>query len=468
MNKERIKSLALALLVMMNFVLGGKILTDEKLWPYGYNFFLSLKNSEFLKAITNSTDRKITKAHLTKPEQIIVNTGDQTSRIAIKPNDEIFSEISIAADELISEALKNEAKNIFFAPKSEWVSVLGGKSVCLNYAVPYNTKLFGEFFGADTSVLSSFVQSFARIVITEERAVYFEDFKTGNFYKTESRHNSDRLVSIINKTRSLYRENDKIINYAVDLKFDEAFGSQKAVLSPAVPVYSTSVKLPGLTPVNPLKNAGGDFDRDIIDEILPVFKINAGNVRRYSEVDGTMVFVENNGILKIHPDGELYYQSTDSNGFYLSSGESYTETVSALADLADRVNAACMEKCDLYLSDTLTVDGETVTFDYRAEGIPVNIDNDGRHRNAVTAEIKGGSLTSYRQILKNYIPCGEFYETSAYIEALDSAIEEYVHNMNNIEIQKVFLSYSDNGESPIKADWETKVKSIVINKEDMK
>ena len=107
MNKERIKSLALALLVMMNFVLGGKILTDEKLWPYGYNFFLSLKNSEFLKAITNSTDRKITKAHLTKPEQIIVNTGDQTSRIAIKPNDEIFSEISIAADELISEALKN-------------------------------------------------------------------------------------------------------------------------------------------------------------------------------------------------------------------------------------------------------------------------------------------------------------------------------------------------------------------------
>jgi len=70
-------------LVMMNFVLGAKILTDKKLWPYGYNFFVSLENFKIIEAFTGASDKQITKTHLTMPEQIIVNTGDQTTRIAL-------------------------------------------------------------------------------------------------------------------------------------------------------------------------------------------------------------------------------------------------------------------------------------------------------------------------------------------------------------------------------------------------
>ena len=42
MNKERLKSITLVCLIFLNFVLGGLIVTDKKLWPSGYNFFISL------------------------------------------------------------------------------------------------------------------------------------------------------------------------------------------------------------------------------------------------------------------------------------------------------------------------------------------------------------------------------------------------------------------------------------------
>lgn len=463
MNRERVKSFALALLVVMNFVLGGKIFTDEKLWPYGYNFFLSIRNSGILKAITNSNDGRMTKAHLTMPEQIIVNTGDQTSRIAMKPDDEFFEEINSETTEIIVRALKS--KDIYFSPKNEWVLALGDKSLCLNYAFCYDTAFFGEFFDIEPQDLLTYVEGFSKIIITTGGTVYFEDLKSGNFYRAETYYNTEKLAELINKVKNTYNNNSEIINYATDLKFDEAFGNQKAVLSPAVPVYSNSVELPELVSVNPLKDENGNLNKEIIDAVLSVFKINASNVRRYSEADGTLVFVENNSILKVSPDGMIYYQSTDSQGFYLSSGESYAETVNALADFADKVNNACMEECELYLSEVSAE--KTVCFDYRVGGMPVSINHD-ECKHAVNAEIKNGALTSYTQLLRNYIPGKEIRETSSYIEALDNVIEDYEDNMNSIEIQKVFLYYNDNGENPIRADWQAKVKSIVINREDMK
>jgi len=462
MSRERIKSFVLVSLVMINFILGAKILTDKKLWPYGYNFFISLENSDILHALTGSQDKKTARANITKPEQIIVNTGDQTSRIAINPDDEIFQDIYTVTGDILSDVLKNETKSISFAPKDEWVSVLNGKSVCLNFAIPYDTVLFGEFFGTDASSLSAFVPSLSKIVIADNALVYFEDYKTGDFYKTESTHSFSKLVSIINKSKNLYQNNNSIINYSVDLKFDEAFGSQKAVLSPTVAVYSTPVKMPILTAVNPLVNKNNGFDKEIIEKILSVFKINSNTVRRYPEADGTMVFVENDGILKISPDGVIRYQSTDSDGFSLNSDNTYIDTLTALADFADRLNNACLTDSDLYISQIPSSQNEKVTFDYRANGVPVKTEFKD-YKNAVTAEIKNGAMTSYVHVLRKYISGTELYEIPGYIESLDAAIENYSHSMNNIEIQKMYISYIDDGSfSPKPADWKTQVKSIVI------
>ncbi len=467
MNKERIKSFVLVCLVMINFILAAKILTDKKLWPYGYNFFVSLEKSDILKVFTYSQDKKAAKTHIATPEQIIVNTGDQTSRIAINPDNEIFSEISLAADEILNIALNSDSKNIFFSTKSEWVSELNGRSLCLNYDIPYETTLFGKFFDADASALSEYLPSLSRIIISENGSVYFEDFNSGNFYKAQTSLNPKKLVSIIDKTKNMYSDNQTIINYSVDLKFDETFGSQKAALSPTVLVYSTPVNMPLVMAINPLLSPNNTLNFETIDKILSIFDINANTVRRYPEVNGTMVFVENDGILKIHPDGVIRYQSTDSRGFSISSGNSYAETLIGIAEFAHSLNAASSSDTDIYLSSEIFENSQKVTFDYRASGVGVEMDFD-KYKNAITAEITSdGFLTSYTHVLRNYIPGSTLLQTPEYIKTLDEAIEKYSMDMNNIEIQKIYISYTDSGSfTPKSAKWKTKVKSIVIDENE--
>lgn len=456
MNKERAKSFLLTFLVLMNFVLGIKVLTEKKLWPTGYNFF-SLDNINLLKLFSSTNETKNTKTHLTMPQEIIINTGDQTSRIAVNSSKEIFYEIFSAAEECISTALSAETKEIVFFDKSEWVSVLNGKSVCLNYPAKYDMCIFGKLYNVDATALSSFVPLFSKIVVSQDNAVFFEDYKSGNFYKVPIRNRENNLLSLINKAKSLNTNNDAIINYAVDLKFDEAIGNQKMVLSPTIPVYSTPVSIPVLTSSNPLIFENGELNKEIADKILSVFKINSNTVRRYTEVNGTIVFVENNGILKIHSSGLIHYQSTASTGFNISSGSSYTSTLSAAADFADKVSAAFGMKQDLYLSGTVSENEKKINFDYRSGGIPV----DTNIGNAISMEIKNGYMTSYTQYIRNYSQGNELYEAPIYIEELDRAIEYYSKDMNNIEICEMYLAYNDdNSDTQKNVIWKIKVKSI--------
>lgn len=466
MSRERVKSFVLICLVMMNFVLGSRILTDKKLWPNGYNFFSSLENINLLKFFSAASEVKNTKTHLAMPQEIIINTGDQTSRIAVNSSEDLFYDIYNAASSCVAKALSAEARQITLSQKSEWVSVLNGQSVCFNYPVRYDTRLFGEFYNTNSAALSFYVPALSRIVISQDKSVFFEDYASGSFYKVGVESGGREIMSLINKAKSVKSTSGAIINYSVDLKFDEAIGNQKAVLSPTVPVYSTPVKVPVLNSSNPLTDENGGLNKGVTEKILSLFKINPNTVRRYTEVSGTVVFVENNGILKIHPSGLLQYQSTASSGFSLSPGGSYTESISALADFADKLSAACALEQELYISGPVVSPSENVTFDYRSGGIPINI-NIGTGKHAISAEIKNGYMTSYEQYIKNYFQGSETYYAPLYIEALDSAIENYSKDMNNIEIRAMYLVYNDdNTEAQKDAVWKTEVKSIDLSEEE--
>lgn len=467
MSRERTKSFVLAILVMINFILGAKILSDKKLWPSGYNFFSFIENTDLYKRIKNQ-DKPVTKTHITMPQQIFVNTGDQTSRILIKPNEEIFQQIYSSASESIASALKAGEKNIRPAKKEEWVSALNGRSLYFSYAVEYDTRLFGEFFALDSSALAEAVPSFMRIIVTTDKTVLFEDFKSGVFYIVNIGASPKELIREIDSLHSASSGNE-IINYSVDLKFDESLGSQTATLSPAAPVYSTPMRFPIVRAENPLLSPTGEIDENIVDKILSVFRINSNTVRRYYETSGTMVFVENNGILKIHPSGVISYQSTASSGFSLSTDNSYIDSVTALANFTDKITAAASADNDLYLSKSLSEKSTYVTFNYRSCGIPVNIDIDNL-KHAVSAEIKNGSLISYTQLLRRYAPISdETFELQPFITALDNAVEKYSNDINNIEIQYIYPVYADNGtQSYYGAEWFTEIKSIIINEEEIR
>lgn len=472
MNKERLKSITLVGLILMNFVLGGIIMTDKKLWPHGYNFFISLENSFPMQFFADLKNRFGTvpaaKTHLSMPENIIINTGYQTTRFSVNAKDPIFSDLTAAANKILASTL-SASDDLTHVDREEWYSALTAKSVYLSYPVDYEAGLFAQFLGVKNHKLPSNIRTISKIVIstTAPAAVYLEDSATSQYYRLFAESSTEPLLELISTYQA---QNDtgstesSIINYSFDLRFDQAFGGQKAILSPMIPIYSNPQNAALLSISNPLLNEDGSRDEAVIDRILKVFSINPTNARRYTEADGTIVFVENNGILKIDTNGLLSY-TAKGTGTRLSRNASTYNTVSEIADLVDSVSNAVLSERNLYVSSPLTENTQTVTFDYLAEGLPVQLKNNITGH-AVTVETENGRLLRYEQLLRRYTPAGMSVETPAYINALDDAIATYSASMNEIVIDKMYLCYTDTGTAPyLAADWAVQVRSVVIGAE---
>ena len=129
--KERFRSILLIVLVGLNFVLGGKILSDKKLWPSGYNFFITSENKLF-QLLFPSGGADSTKTHLGAPTEIMVNTGDQTTRFSVNANAEAFDELFREISKILADSFRTEEKNIAKISKEEWNNVLNSKSVRKN------------------------------------------------------------------------------------------------------------------------------------------------------------------------------------------------------------------------------------------------------------------------------------------------------------------------------------------------
>ena len=118
MRKEQFKSILLVFLIMMNFVLGSKILIEKKLWPDGYNFFSNAGNTQIGRLYTSiinyfsSPDQPETQVFL--PDKIIINTGDQTTRTSLNSGEEEFFELCYEAEKIIRSAFN--AKMMIFHP----------------------------------------------------------------------------------------------------------------------------------------------------------------------------------------------------------------------------------------------------------------------------------------------------------------------------------------------------------------
>ncbi|MDD6214213.1 MAG: hypothetical protein PUB42_03405 [Firmicutes bacterium] len=448
MNKERIKSGVLIILILSNMVLAGKVLINKKLWPSGYNFFSNFTH-------VSKKDDTSTAAHLAAPIKIIVNTGYQSSRFDYNRSDGYFSEICDAAGLSFSQAFsQGTAKTTISA--DEWYAALTAKSIYFSYPCEYSIQTFSQLLGINCTDSENIV--FSNLIISDTGNVYVENSANGTFFKYHT-SNAD-IAPIIAGVRDDNNNEESIINYSFDLNFDKTFGNEKTLLSPLIPVYSAPVSAEKLVAENPLMPSTNEFDMSAIEKTLSVFSINTNAVSRYTEADGTLVFVENNGILKISPDGILDFSASDS-GIRLTQSESsdLCTTVTALAAFVDEINSSADLQKDMTITSSLADAGETnFSFSYLVNGLPVVYQN----RDAVSATVENGRLKKYTQVLRKYSGTNKFSDSPTYIDALDSAILRYQSSMSEIHITKIYLSYIDNlsiGEK--NADWYVDIDNVV-------
>ena len=458
MNKERIKNLLLVFLIAMNFILGSRILFERKLWPSGYNFFSNLGNWEITSIYQDIksffANDTIYKSRFLSPDKIIINTGDQTTRLSINPSDTEFNPILEEAYIVLQKALSDDTISTAQISRNEFYSALTSGSVYLEYSANYSAELFARLIGTNYESMTKIPNTFSDVAISysPKTCVYIADIENDLFYKMNVNKSSEDLVMKLGECVESRQDNHAIINYSYDLKFDQPFGAQKTTLNPLIQVYSYAEEYPTIVSKNPT------LDKNILDSILKVFEMNPNTMSRYTQAGGTTVFVENNATLKIDKDGYLEYEKM------LTTSEVNDEysVLTSVASIADGVNKTIKNDNAMSISKTYTSPSGTIALDYVAGGLRVDIDSE-KLSHAVEAKIENGQLKSYKQLIRSYEVTSNKTKPFEFLEALDLAISEYSKSMNEIYINKMYIGYKDNTELGEKnAQWIVNVDNVII------
>ena len=466
MTKGRVKNILLVFLMVMNFVLGSRILIEKKLWPVGYNFFSNIGNIELSKLYTNIrnyfADDDIYKSMVFAPEKIVINTGDQTTRTAITSAQSDFDGIVEEASNVLKSALSQEASFVTQVTAEEVYSALASTSVYLEYPLGLSPGLFSKMLGTQNNAFTATDVKFSDAVIVHKprNEVYLADREKNVYYRISVQKNNEKLGELVENCTVKYgKEATSAINYSFDLKFDKPFGAQKTTLNPFVLIYFTVPEYPIINAQNPIISENV-VNEALIDNILRVFNINASTMRRYTEAGGTIVFVENNAILKLDKNGYLEYQATDGGFEISSSGDEHANIVN-VASLASKINGIVDSNCSVRMAENEGTEKNKYIFDYIVSGIPVKINTD-KLSSGIEAVVDDGVLKSYKQLIRKYEVTGNKAALPEFFTALDGAIAKYSESMNEINIDKMYFGYNDNGEDGEKsADWIVKVDNVI-------
>lgn len=459
MNKERIKNLLLVFLIAMNFILGSRILIDKKLWPSGYNFFSNTGNWEITKIYQGIKNLfgsdTIYKSRLLSPEKIIINTGDQTTRLSLDAHDEEFDGILDEAYAVLQKAFSDNTQTPAVISKEDFYSSLASSSIYLEYPAAYSPTLFARLIGTESDIELNIPDGFSQLVISysPKTSVFITNSKNNSFYRINVDKNCEELVFKLGECLENNQAEHPVINYSFDLKFDMPFGTQKTTISPLVQIYSTPEEYPVVLSKNPIFD-GESVNEDILNEILKVFSINPNTMSRYTEAGGTAVFVANNATLKIDKSGYLEYEKSTPTA---ESGDDYS-FIASVSTLADGVNKAVGNDYAMCISDI----SNEVMLDYVAGGMRVYLNSD-KLSNGVEATAENGQLKTYKQLLRSYETQSRVSAPTEFMAALDDAISEYSKSMNEININKMSIGYNDsilNGE--LNAEWIVDVDNVIV------
>lgn len=468
MRNERIKTVALAFLVVMDCVLASRILIEKKLWSTGYNFFSNIGKFQISSIYTNIksyfTDTDSLSAQVFYPEKIVINTGDQTTRTSLNSSEEEFEEILNGADELLKSAVAAGAENVITVKPEELYSALSSDSIYIDFPADFSPQLLAKILGTQNNAFHDESISFSDAVISlsSRTEIYLLDRSKGMCCKINVTKQDNKLAGMVSEYEKKHTgQVDSAINYSFDLKFDKPFGAQKTTLNPLILVYSVSPEFPIINSRNPIVEEER-INESVLKNILKVFNINSSTMNRYTEAGGTVVFVENNAILKIDKNGYIDYQATDGGIEISSTGGDYTN-ITNISSIASEINNAVGNDSHIRISGIDKSESNTYVFDYITAGIPVKVQTD-KISSGVRAEVKDGMLTSYRQLIRRYEITGGREPLPEFFSALDNVISRYSEFMNEINIDKMYFGYKDNGkEGNIGASWVVKVDNVIAD-----
>ena len=242
------------------------------------------------------------------------------------------------------------------------------------------------------------------------------------------------------------------------LRILETLGGAKCTLaieeknlnvSPETLMLSEKVSSFTLNGYNPVEQ----FSEDQMLALLKVFNMNYNTCGKYTEQDGTRVFIEDLVILKVAPDGYITYtsdynESDTLGGITLSGANDRAQVLDSTDAIVSRLMSLAGGEAKMYLRD-IRRDGNAWYAEYGHSfgGIPID-----RHISGHSAQfvIFSGRVSRLEFYMRRFESAGTI------IYPLPPRIA--IASVTGGEGAEISLRYTDGGSSGIDAQWYTKIK----------
>lgn len=426
MKRERLKTAALVLLVACSIILTVNKWFSEKLWPDGYNFFSNLTNYFSFGEKTVKKSYYLSKENISNPSEIVVTNGDLRG-VYTHTSEDYNSMVGTVKDTL---KIALSSKEFVLSDAEKWKGALKGVSLYVTYPVAYDTAVFAAVM--DTQIAQFGISAMKEFIITPADPITGKNFL---YIKDAS---ADKYICA---TLDFAAQTDELIAryakssvgeyaYSFELNFDTKSDTveQKIVIEPQVILSISPVTKASVTKINYFDGIANN--RPLYSKFLRAFGFNTTNIRKYVNVDNSIVFAENYGSITMYPDGLLEYSALDdSKGISLTSSAnpSFYDSFIGCIEFVNKVWDTACGDCSMNInlaSLTKEENGFKLAIDYYADGMIAVSKADGstaheKISHAIEITVKNSKIVSYRQLVNGYVSNGDSIECTGIIEALD-------------------------------------------------
>jgi hypothetical protein len=244
--------------------------------------------------------------------------------IGITCNDEITRDVYLSASDYIKYIFGNNyicEKTI--SGEAEWKACLTGDNyIYIKYPASLPSDVIYTFFNSKSIAYNA--GSSNDIVFIREMFLMF-DYYGEDLYGIHAVTRDDNgNVAVFdynynNKEPRQYFKIDNILSYYGNSLFYgfEFAENNKSISNYTLPLNDTTIILnKNITAreISVTHRLGELFQGTPADSILKQFGYNPDKVIPYPDPDGTIVYVENHGVLRIQPDNTISYKATGDNG----------------------------------------------------------------------------------------------------------------------------------------------------------
>ncbi len=419
--------------------------------------------------------------YVLSPKRIVVNYEEKRS--VVQGDDEYFFAFYEQFLEILRKTEAGEIKieSVENVSQSDYYASLRSKSLLVDYDTLYDYNLLcavtdvvgGSKLMPDSAVFREIIISMPENVLNHT-ALYIMDYSDSKVYKFMLDMDKTVLEGML-YDRLSENPSPGTYFYSFELNFhmeeNEDGTPAKVVFYPM-----TSVALMPEERQRIISYKHG-ADGEVLEkeaEILNLFNINARSAGKYTDIDGSKNFVENNASLKIGADGFIEYNATEGGkGILLpeydenKSFDIGLATIAASRFVRDVFNLLPHSEENMLRISGNLVEGDSpgkyiIRYDYYVGGFPVfqSDSKSGEVTNSVVAEIENGYLKHYRHFLRTYDFVHEKTVQETMLQAADALVSRMAVDNGQMKISKAYECFIDSKESLPEADWVFEIEGI--------